>query len=264
MQILLVVSDRFNSFASRSCLMTYSELLIALRGGGSQSFRGVQFVAGQGLDEMQIDHAYCLALSQGLEAEFAHWRLWRRVVISDEAMCHKHRSENVLISPPVKSDEGLFVSELLIHSHNELVLDHLTGEHVQGMVLLEACRQMFLAVTELHCLDGFTGEMRYFVINEMAVRYLAFAFPLPAQIRYRLLSSERTRPNRLVVQASMEIWQCGLAVTDMDVKFAVFNAKELREREARLADEAVMRCVESAQRQIPARAMHDRSVPATV
>lgn len=178
MQTYIVVADAFTRFADKPTLWRYSDMLSALRQAHASDLRGKRFVAGQGVDDLQMDHLYCLALSKGLDAEFKHWRQWRGRPMVDMAACHKHRAENVLITEPLCLETDTFVSDLVLHARNELMQDHLTGEHIQGMVLAEACRQMFLAVTELHCLRDFSPGKRYFVINEMAIRYLAFALPL--------------------------------------------------------------------------------------
>ena len=78
-------------------------------------------MAGQGLDEPQIDHLYCLAVGKGLEAEFRHWRQWRSRPLVDMAACHKHRGENVLITEPQQVEPDLFVSDLVLHAKNELM-----------------------------------------------------------------------------------------------------------------------------------------------
>ena len=111
------------------------------------------------------------------------------------------------------------------------------------MVLAEACRQMFLAVTELHSLRDHFPVERYFVINEMAIRYLAFAFPLPAQVRYRSLGPRREHADRQAIEADIEVVQCDRVAASMRVSFAVFDAATLTTREARLARVAVAQCL---------------------
>jgi hypothetical protein len=243
MPTYIVVADAFTRFADKPTLWRYSDLLSALRRGAATDLRGQRFVAGQGLDDPQIDHLYCLALNQGLDAEFRHWRQWRSRPMVDMAACHKHRVENVLITEPLRLEPELFVSDLVLHAGNELMQDHLTGEHIQGMVLAEACRQMFLAVTELHSLRDFSPATRYFVINEMAIRYLAFAFPLPAQVRYRVRRQERERADRHAIEADIEVVQCDRVAASMRVSFVVFDAAVLTSREAQLARVGVEQCL---------------------
>ena len=261
MQTYIVVADAFTRFADKPTLWRYSDMLSAFRQAHTTDLRGKRFVAGQGLDDLQMDHLYCLALSKGLETEFVHWRQWRSRPTVDMAACHKHRAENVLITEPQRVEADTFVSELVLHAKNELMQDHLTGEHIQGMVLAEACRQMFLAVTELHCLRDFSPVKRYFVINEMAIRYLAFAFPLPAQVRYRQLSQVSDRADRQAIEADIQVLQCDRVAASMRVEFVVFDAATIGAREAQLARVAVEQCLSQLGQQASAPLTNDVESP---
>ncbi|NHV26851.1 AfsA-related hotdog domain-containing protein [Burkholderia sp. D-99] len=244
MKLHLIVADEFRHFASKPGVMPYSVLLENLRHGRLDTLRGATLVAGQGLGEMEIDHAYCLGMSLGLLPEFECWRTWHNQGRADYALSHKHRTENVLISRPRRLADDRFEADLLINARNELMLDHLTGMHVQGMVLTEACRQMFIATTEAHCLSADAPPKRYFVINEMNMRFLEFAFPLPATIRYQLLERRQPRANRVQITADMAVWQNGREVAGMAVKFGVFDGAQLAPRETQLADAALAQCLD--------------------
>lgn len=250
MNVIVVVPDEFANFSKISPMLLYSLLIEKLRSNNATDLVGASIIAGQGLGEMEIDHAFCLAVSIGLSQEFAHWRHWRANTGADRSQCHKHRPENVLISTPRKVTTDRYSADLLVHSRNEFMLDHLTGLHIQGMVLAEACRQMFLAVTERFCLNGYTAAQRYFVIKEMNMRYLEFAFPLPAEIRYHLLDRQQPKPDRVSIKADMEVWQNDRPVAGMAVQFTVFDAKFLNEREATLAESALEQCLKTTAAEI--------------
>ncbi|MBA5636435.1 hypothetical protein H3H37_05145 [Duganella sp. LX20W] len=239
MNLQLVIAEDFNKFVQKPGVLAYQTLLDQLRHNRVEALRGKTLVAGQGLSGMQIDHAYCLAISLGLGQEFACWNELNRHSRAGHALSHKHQDQNVLISVPRKIDDSHFEADLLIDARSELMLDHLTGLHVQGMVLTEACRQMFIATTEAHCMGADAPAKRYFVINEMNMRFLQFAFPLPATIRYTLLDLQRPRADRVSVVADMEVWQNGRAVAGMAVKFGVFDDAYLGPRENQLADQAL-------------------------
>lgn len=239
MDLQLVVAEEFNHFIKKPGVLAYGALLEQLRNSRVDALRGKTLVAAQGLNEMQIDHAYCLAISLGLSQEFSCWNEWRRNARAGYALSHKHRNENVLISEPRRIDDSHFEADLLIDARSELMLDHLTGLHVQGMVLTEACRQMFIATTEAHCMTADAPAKRYFVINEMNMRFLQFAFPLPATIHYQLQDLQRPRADRMTVVADMEVWQNGRAVAGMAVKFGVFDDAYLGPREHQLAEQAL-------------------------
>ncbi|VFR19821.1 hypothetical protein AMB3_3636 [plant metagenome] len=232
----------FKQFSEHPNLLPYEELLsILLRSDDAPvpEIAGRKLIAGQGLDDMQVSHAWYIGVSRGLIQEFSHWRAARKVRYADRSLCHKQRPENILISAPEKNADDSYTSELLLHERNELMLDHLTGQHIQGMVLAEACRQMFLAVTEHYFLDDCPSSKRYFVINLMNVRYQSFAFPLPTQIHYRVIERKQPKPDRIFIHADMDVHQSGQPVAGMEVQFTVFDDGYLSKRESKLAAQAV-------------------------
>ncbi|MCW8175652.1 AfsA-related hotdog domain-containing protein [Verminephrobacter aporrectodeae] len=250
MGIYVVVANQFDEFSKHDNVMSYNTLLKELCGLKQIELRGVKFIAGQGLGFEEIQHAYRLAVFHGYAEEFSHWHTWVNMIPAGPTLTHKSKPENILISIPEQSDNGTYTANLLLHAQNELMCDHLTGQHVQGMVLLEACRQMFLAVTERFHLDDYQPPKRYFVLSEMGVRYTAFVFPLPAQIHYRLIDKQQPRHDRVDVHADMSIWQGEQAVTEVNVKFAVMDAKRLGAREASLALHAVSTHVNSLRQRL--------------
>lgn len=245
MGILIVVPKAFEQFAQNENLLLYEQLLGMLHEADPKTgpLAGCQLIAGQGLDQEQVSHAWFVGISKGLLAEFKHWHTWRSKSLASKPLEHKHRLENTLISSPEVAQDGGFVADLMLHAQNELMLDHLTGQHVQGMVLTEACRQMFIGVTEKFCLENYSAPKRYFVINTMSVRFQAFAFPLPAQIHYRVLDQKQLKSDRVTFHADMDIYQCGEVVAGMEVKFTVFDDKLISQRESQLAASAVQRYV---------------------
>lgn len=241
MEVMIVIPSAFKQFSENPNLMPYDKLLSLLHrnGASADELVGRRLIAGQGLDDMQVDHAWYVGTSRGLVNEFADWRAARKGRYADRTLCHKHRPENILISVPEQQPDGAYTADLLLHERNEFMLDHLTGQHIQGMVLTEACRQMFLAVTERYCLDHNQAVKRYFVINSMNVRYQAFAFPLPAQIRYQVIDQQQPKPERVSIHADMDVLQAGQVVAGMEVKFTVFDDAYISRRESKLAAEAV-------------------------
>ena len=246
MGVLIVVPKAFKQFSEHPNLMPYDELLSILLRDDSPAYEiaGRKLIAGQGLDDMQINHAWYVGVSRGLIHEFRHWRFARKRRYADRSLCHKHRPENILISVPEKDADGFYTAELLLHERNELMLDHQTGMHIQGMVLTEACRQMFLAVTENYFLDEYPSPKRYFVINSMNVSYQSFALPLPTKIRYWVVDHKKTKPDRIFIHADMEVQQVGRTAAGMEVKFTVFDDGYISRREEKMAAEAVCNYVE--------------------
>ena len=252
MGVLIVISNAFKQFSKNPNLLSYDKLLSLLHHHdiNATELVGRRLIAGQGLDDMQVNHAWYIGNSLGLRYEFAYWRIARKGRYADQTLCHKHRPENILISVPEQQSDGTYIADLFLHEHNELMLDHQTGQHIQGMVLTEACRQMFLAVTERFCLNDSPASKRYFVINTMNIRFYKFAFPLPAQIRYRLIEKRHLKPERLSIHADMDVLQGDQVVAGMEVKFNVFGDAYLSQREGELAAEAVNNYVDQIRREL--------------
>src|ERR1041385_2910951 len=149
---LFLVGDVFADFAEHQGVMTVSQLARQIRKGAFPSGTGAASVTlGQGVSQFDVQFVRDTLARRGLTDV---------VVIDDQALrdragreiAHKHRAENVLISLPRRTDPGSFESDLLVDSGNEVMSDHLTGRHMQGMLAMEAGRQMFIAVAEQHYL----------------------------------------------------------------------------------------------------------------
>ncbi|PHM29439.1 hypothetical protein Xinn_03685 [Xenorhabdus innexi] len=155
-----------------------------------------------------------------------------------EGLSHKHNEVNTLISKPSKITDDIYELDMLIDEGCHLMLDHQTGKHVQGMILMEAARQSFLAVSEEFFIQE-EATPRYFVINEMKAAYKRFVFPIPAIIKYKIIDKNTSNADKMSFTAEMELYQSGLCAATFFVKFTIFPAARISEREGKLAEEAV-------------------------
>lgn len=72
----------------------------------------------------------------------------------DKRFVHKTKSKNVMISKPLLIRSNFFSSFLMLDKDCAEMTDHVTGQHIQGMVVIEAARQMMLSVTENYLLNN--------------------------------------------------------------------------------------------------------------
>lgn len=240
----IVVGDCFSGFSSVEGVFTVSELARHLRQlGGTDRFRSKSvlpeyLVWGQGISEN--DRAYIAQLIDHAPSPIAiSLADWPPTVSATRGHVHKHAPQNVLISVPKRIDENCFLADLQIDARNELLLDHVTGLHVQGMVLTEAIRQMFLAVSEEHLFDENTPAETYFAIKSMTVDYKSFVFPVGASLLFKTDQLKRSDDGRLSVTASIGVWQGEVECATSKVSFSVFDAHRLKTREIELADDCV-------------------------
>ncbi|OWK25029.1 hypothetical protein AJ87_14840 [Rhizobium yanglingense] len=171
----------------------------------------------------------------------------RRSPRAVKRLAHKNNSENILVSYPLQIDEDRFSLEMLLDQSCEFFLDHMTGCHIQGMALVEAARQSFLAVTQEFYLRD-TTEPYYFVIKSINSRFLSFAFPLRTAIDYRVLSY-RPKEGRHAFDIAIQILQADEICAEFDISFTAFLAAAIAEREAEKAGQAVIRALSAGQRE---------------
>lgn len=197
------------------------------------------FLPGQGLSEADSAEIEAIAKHNGYDDAFRFWRTFPTSPRAPRSLTHKHHAHNSLISVPQEQADGSYCSELLICTGNELISDHVTGQHVQGMVLVEACRQMFIAVSELCHMEHEDGRRSYVVFNRMDVAFKAFTFPLPAMVEYRALSCTSPRPDRLSISAELNVIQNDRITTTLTVDYTLFSAERLQKKEVAMGIEAV-------------------------
>src|SRR5207248_782480 len=97
---------------------------------------------------------------------------------------HKHFTRNIAISTPTRVTDDSFSAQLLLDEGNDILTDHLTGEHIQGVALVEAARQMWTAVTEMFLRQG--DEQVRLVLDQLSAKFTKYVFPLPTEMRMRL------------------------------------------------------------------------------
>lgn len=157
-------------------------------------------------------------------------------------LAHKNRAENIVISAPRRLSETGFEMDLFFSSQNEFFLDHMTGMHIQGIVLIEAARQAFLAVTEAFFLKGDPNDY-YFVIKNMDASYQNFVFPFDAKLTYDITRASQ-KDNRHSFDAEIAIIQTGNVCTTVKVGFTAFESATINAKEKSVAAECHRKLLE--------------------
>lgn len=235
-RLLLVVGNKFASFATGADVVTLSQacdLIDMPHVTGSGSGR-IVLLPGQGLGDRALAGLLERVARSPYGRHFDVEALRRRPVRASRRLSHKHRAENTLISEPRRLAENLFEMDLLIDEEGELMCDHQTGQHVQGMVLFEAARQAIMAVAEAFFLPQ-DGAGYAFVTNEMSSRYARFAFPVDARVRYAIREKEVANGRRLRFVADITIEQCGVEAASFHTDVTVFEQSRITRMEGAMA-----------------------------
>ncbi|GAA4444444.1 AfsA-related hotdog domain-containing protein [Phytohabitans houttuyneae] len=222
MRDVWVVGDRFAGFARLNGVTTVSGAGDVLDG------EPVTLRLGQGVGPHERDHLRALVERRGLAD---------RVVVVDTTpapagrdLVHKHLAANVLLGDVHAAGGGIVTAALRLAGENELLLDHQTGLHVQGMVVIEAVRQMLLAAYA-------TASRRpddYVVWNGIQLDFESFLFPLPARLYCAL---EPVTDGRGTARVQVE--QGGRRVASALARFTAFAAERIAPVEQRRAEGAL-------------------------
>ncbi|GAB1262276.1 AfsA-related hotdog domain-containing protein [Aurantivibrio plasticivorans] len=115
---------------------------------------------------------------------------------------HKRRSDNSLITPILKVGDK-YMCDLVVPKGNDMVADHVTGEHISGMVLIEAARQMSMAVIDSRFDDG---RKRYQIINELTADFTTFVHPFETRMVMHF-DEFRAKGDKCYIDCTVGLWQ---------------------------------------------------------
>ncbi|OIQ88635.1 A-factor biosynthesis hotdog domain protein [mine drainage metagenome] len=228
---VLLVGDRFERFGALDGAITVSDLANLLDGKATGETIPRHISLGQGVSESWWLYIKNRALARGLGIIFSgiellHQRSGRRI-------CHKSQRRNVLITDPEPVDENCYRLLLSIDDECEIMSDHVTGHHIQGMVLIEAARQSFIATTELFLLPK--AERYYFVINKLDTSFLKFAFPVATEIYCLVKDLDLSRDDRIKAKAQISFTQGEENICKVDVEYTAILENKLSGKELQLA-----------------------------
>lgn len=236
-RILLVVGDKFSSYVHGKDAITLSQLhaLLSLPAQLLPAQGRTVLVPGQGMGDTEVQQLLSDAASS-LNMAYFDFSLWHSLPArAPLSMSHKHKVENTLISIPRQIAEDCFELHLLIDQQCELMSDHQSGQHLQGMLLIEAARQAMLAVVENYYLPS-NGLNYAFVLNDMSVNYNNFAFPVAATIECRVLSKQIDNPRKLAFTTEAVVRQCHTEVSSLSFSFSAMDRERVGRSEALQAE----------------------------
>ena len=225
---VIVVGDRFEEFLTNRGTIPASTLIKELESGTVEP--GTVIIVGQGLSLAQRDALESLVEQKAPEIRFAGGVMPRP---AGRDLTHKHHLKNAMITPPTRVDDTRFVAELVIDEHNEILEDHLTGQHIPGVALTEAARQTWTAVTEKFLLDDPQTRTR-FVLGWIRSTYHRFVFPLPATVEYTLLRRESAKVQE-TLECLVSIRQNDTVAAEIEAQYLVIPEKFSAKQEAMAA-----------------------------
>jgi len=229
---VVVVADRFAQFGRVEHVLTVTDLR-ALLAAGVPAGSGWVVHWGQGIEPEDRE------LLDGLGPD---------VRVADEEtlplpvtpeLVHKQRPENVLLAGIRIPSELCCSAELRIHRGNELILDHHTGQHVQGMVVVEAMRQICIAQFETGYRPrlpkgGYAG-----VWKRLNLSFEGFLFPLRATVESEITCADLSRETNLRFRATTSVRQNADVIASAEIEYSMIRQDRIDALERRKAGQAV-------------------------
>jgi hypothetical protein len=231
-RILLVVGDKFAPYIAQKEAITVSQLhgLLSLPVHILGNQERTVLVPGQGIGDMSRQRLLEAACQSSNISGF-DFSLWHNLPErASGALSHKAEVCNVLVSMPRQVSAREYELALLIDEDCELMKDHLSGQHVQGMVVIEAARQAMLVVTEAYLMPKSVIDYA-FVFNALSVSYSHYAFPISATIRTHITECAVDNPKFLKFAAITSVEQCGRSVAEFTMSFSAMEKSRLVKQE---------------------------------
>ena len=213
---IYIVGDSFSAMTNFPEISTYSEFI----NQDNLHSAGKTVYACQGIDEDKLLKLkeYNLNIVE---------KITKRV---GTEIVHKHKKANVLITEPVKHSDTTYEAFLIINENCAEMSDHVTGKHLQGLLLIEAARQMFMAVTELYDLSEEQRGSYSYVLSNLDISFSAFLFPFDVSIKLEVLDKNwnKTAINKSVVIKFQQsgITGCKIKASGMGIPTKVLKYME--------------------------------------
>lgn len=197
-----VVGEKFINVANNHEIATFSEIIQRVDMG---KLPQITLCLEQGVSEVQ---------QQELQAKLYNNKQSNDVKVesyfSETRRCsdhytHKKQSFNTLISEPICVSQDNYVALLMINETCAELSDHVTGKHVQFMVLVEAARQMVNAVTE----KFYSDSSKIYLASDLQINFTNFVYPFRTEIHYSVMETKMKEGGNGKMKAKIDFIQHG-------------------------------------------------------
>ncbi|WP_086930421.1 AfsA-related hotdog domain-containing protein [Agarilytica rhodophyticola] len=172
---LYIIGSKFRDFSNGKNVITYEDFLnFSSKNLNSHS----TIIIGQGVSFEKVKNIKrCLS---NLNPKHSFLILENSSLKVEKNRVHKKFDRNVFISNLIRVNKNSFTAHLAVDDGCDEMSDHQSGAHVQGMLLVEAARQMCMACTDF-IVDKATERMG-FVLKNQRVTFKNFVFPVDVSI----------------------------------------------------------------------------------
>jgi hypothetical protein len=230
-----LVGERFATFAANEDVTTVNRFIGNVRSGLYDDLpQPVRLAVGQGVDASDWEVVATELTRRGLLARF---RLPAVPVMVNTKLVHKRSPENVMLADARRRGPLRMAARLCLSDMNELVQDHVTGQHVAGMVLIEAARQLMQLTNHELVVDD---DAHAFVLCSLSASFEGYVFPLGVDLECALTRLDTSKPARQDYTAEVVISQGGRGQATIRSEYQIVRTRSLARQEAMLAAKSVI------------------------
>lgn len=241
---LYVVGNRFRDFSDNKTVLTVDQFCELVKSTlHTRQEKNYLLHAGQGLTDQDDQTITKLIRMNNLKDQFICADSLFPTQRAAKYMTHKHLDKNTVISEPTKLSETSYESYLMIDENCAEVSDHLTGQHIQGAVLMEAARQMTLAVTEKYFIDNEYRNQISFISNSVQTKFHAYAFPLAIKIHYEIKKRRGLEKKNSQFIVLVTFLQNDEPVSEVTYDFSVMNKFYIYHKEKEAAKSVIWKAI---------------------
>ncbi|MCP9268394.1 hypothetical protein M5U04_09870 [Xenorhabdus sp. XENO-1] len=233
MTYIVVVGERFSEFSENDNVFTFAQALKFLSAAKCKD--DYQVIFGQGLSKENIEE---------FKNSLCHGDNDKTLLLNQTHLLrettrntHKHKAENVLISETIKTGLVSYQCYLLIDDDCAEMADHVTGQHIQGMVLLEACRQMVNSVSERFLIK--TGSEKSFVLHTMDSEFKEYLFPVVSSMEMTVRHFRPGLRGDFTAECIIKVIQNNTVCLCVTIKFSAVDKKYLSLIEQQMATKSL-------------------------
>lgn len=232
---LIVVGDGYAAFGKNDSVITAGRLIDMLAYANAQP-PAQRVILGLGIDEQQRQY-----IARRLD-ELNVCVLNPNVGPASLDLTHKTDVDNVLISELGVLNEFEYACQLRLGNCSDRLSDHVTGQHVGAMILMESARQAGIAALELALQRGRCS----FMLQRFDSQYLSYAFPVPTNLHILVTLKNDGMAKQVSATLNILFSQASVEVARIEIDVTVSDADLLSRIETRRASDAARRTVRAA------------------
>jgi A-factor biosynthesis hotdog domain len=231
-KIYILVGDEYANFAKHGNVLTVSQLMQKLE--EHDGWNGDErFIFGLGIEKGTQEFLKNALHQRGVEEITSHDAL------APAHLTHKKYLENTLITVPRKIRPMEYEFHLCLDNRVDRLSDHVTGQHLGAMLLVEASRQAAIAAVELEYCSGGEEKKSGLIIEQFVSRFSNYAFPIPTRITASINELGRSANGNASLECWIKFSQVGKEVCAMCMVGSMPQRAQLEVVEARMARSSV-------------------------